>query len=357
MHPLFFLVSFWAIAVSSIKTNRKLLNLIIAFLPFCIMIATRERWLTDDLSYYERWSDFYGMNFHDYFFLIGSSGKFEPGFWLLMQIPSFNTTTVLISTFYILTLIYVIYTFVPKKYYPFIVALVLFNAQLATSISARRMTIAMCLFMIAVVLKCKEKRLFSVVCAVSAVLFHNTAVFMLPFIFFPLNFAEKHLKLVMLAVVSVIVLSLLFPGYFNELFIESAEESALEHYSKYAETSGSISSIGFLMKLIIAMVVGLAVFSYTKNTKTGSYSFMFLMAIIYLTLSVLNIGQARIKVYTSLFAFIFVILSYQKRHKEETKALLILFVALIAVGYILWYRRLGDYGDYFSEYSSFLFKK
>ena len=355
MHPLFWGVSFWAIFVSGLKMKGKLLNLILAFIPFYIMIATRISWLPDDPNYFEHWSVYHGMDFPRYLLSMGSGGNFEPGFWLLEQIPSFNATTVLISTLYVITLIYVIYTFVPQKYYPLILALVFFNPQFATSLSARRTTVAMCLFMVAVVLKCKEKRLFSIALAVLSVLFHNTAVIMLPFIFLPLNFAEKHLKLVLLGTVSIISLTLIFPGFFNELLIDTAEDTALEHYNKYAETSGSVSSLGILQELFVAIIIGLVILSYTKISKTGSYSFLFLMALVYLLLSMLNIGQARIKVYSSLYAFIFIILSYRQRHRYETQSLLILFVNLIAIGYVLWYRRLGDYEGSFSHYSSFLF--
>lgn len=355
MHILFFIVSFWAIFVSSLKMKKKLLNLIIAFLPAYIMIATRISWLPDDPNYYEHWNIFHGFTFSEYLISMGSGGKFEPGFWLLEQIPSFNAITVLISTLYVFTLIFVIYTFVPTKYYPFVVALVFFNSQFATSLSARRTTVAMCLFMIAVVLKCKEKRLLSMFIAVSSVLFHNTAVFMLPFIFIPLNFAEKHFKLVMLGVVSVIILAMMFPGFFSDLFIENSEETALGHYAKYAETSGTISLAGIILQLFTTIIILFVVLSYTQNPKSGSYSFFFLMALVYFLLSILNIGQARIKVYSSLFAFIFVIQSYLQRHNETTKALLILFVTSMTIGYLLWYQKLGDYEGSFSNYSSFLF--
>lgn len=354
MHPLFFLVAFWAIIVSGLKMKGGLLKLIVAFLPFYIMIATRVRWLPDDPNYYEHWNVFHGMNFQGYLLSMGSGGKFEPGFWLLEQIPSFNATTILISTLYICTIVYVIYTLVPKKYYPFVVSLVFFNPQLATSLSARRTTVAMCLFMIAVILKCKEKRILSIIVAVLSVLFHNTAVFMLPFILLPLNFAEKYLKLVVLGVISVVVLSLLFPGFFNELFMESAEDTALGHYAHYAETSDSVSFAGILQVLFVAAIVGLALLCYTRNQKTDSYSFIFLMAVVYLSLSMLNIGQARIKVYSSLFTFIFIIISYQHRPKGETKSLLILFVLYMVMGYLLWYQKLDAYEGCFSQYSSFL---
>lgn len=356
MHPLFFIVAIWAIIVSGLKMKGGLQTLIVAFLPFYIMIATRVSWLPDDPNYYEHWNVFHGMNFADYIWSMGSGGKFEPGFWLLEQIPSFNVTTILISTLYICTIIYVIYTLVPKKYYPFVVSLVFFNPQLATSLSARRTTVAMCLFMIAVILKCKEKRILSIIVAVLSVLFHNTAVFMLPFILLPLNFAEKNFKLVVLGVVSFGVLSLLFPGSLNELFIESAEDTALEHYAHYAETSGSVSFAGILQLLFVAAIVGFALLCYKMNLKTDSYSFIFLMAIVYLSLSMLNIGQARIKVYSSLFTFIFIRISYQHRPKGETKSLLILFVLYMVMGYLLWYQKLDAYEGSFSQYSSFLLK-
>ena len=355
MHILFFLVSFWAIFVSSLKIKKNLLNLIIAFLPAYIMIATREKWLTDDVNYYEHWNAFHGMKFSDYLFFMWSGGKIEPGFWLIEQISSFNATTFFISTIYIVTLIFIIYTFVPKKYYPFVVAFVFFNPQFATSISARRTTVAMCLFMIAVVLKCKEKRLFSIILAVSSVLFHNTAVFMLPFILMPIKYVENKFKIVVLGVLLVFILNITFPDFFNELFIDSTEDTLLEHYGRYAETGGVLSFVGFLYRFFIAIILFFVVLSYTKSPKGRIYSFFFLMTLVYLLLSMLNMGQARIKVYSSLFASMFVILSYHHRHKKETQVLLILFIAFITICYILWYQKLGNYGEYFSQYSSFLF--
>lgn len=352
-------MSFWAIVVSSIRMNNKLLNLIIAFLPAYIMIATRIIWLPDDLSYVEHWNEFNGMSFSEYFLLGLSTGKFEPGFWLIEQIPSYNATTALISTLYVATQIYVIHTFVPKKYYPLVLTLIFFNPQFATSLSARRTTVAMCLFMIAVVLKCKEeqkKRLFPTVLAMSSLLFHNTAVFMLPFIFIPLHFAEKHLRMVFLGFVSLFLLTIMFPGFFHELFVDNVEDTMLEHYAKYAETGGSLSLFGIIRNIFIVLIAVLVLLSYIKNYKNGSYSFMLLLTLVYLSFSILNIGQARIKVYSSLFTFIFIVLSYHHRHCKETQLLLLLFTVFILGNYVLWYQKLGGYGGFYSQYNSFLFE-
>lgn len=356
MHVLFFIVAFWAILVSSLKMNNKLLNLIIAFIPAYIMIATRINWLPDDPNYYEHWMIFHGTTFSEYLLSMGSGSKFEPGFWLLEQIPSFNFTTVLISTLYISTLIYVIYSLVPEKYYPFVIALVFFNPQFATSLSARRTTVAMCLYMIAVVLKSKGGIVVPIILAILAVLFHNTAVFMLPSIFIPLNFAEKHLNLVELGIIAVMALTILFPDFFAELFIENSEDTALEHYAHYAKTSSSLSLAGLVQELFIATMVVLAIQRYKVCPKNNGYSYIFIIAMVYFLLSMLNIGQARIKVYSSLFAFAFIALSYQQRSKNNnSQTLFILFVVFMIFSYFLWYQKLDGYPDSFSVYSSFLF--
>lgn len=353
MNTLFYIVAFWAIGISLTKIKNNLLKLIIALLPFFLMIAFRDVWLPDDLSYRDSWNWHNHVSLSQYISAGGHNGKLEPGYWLIAQLP-FEATTFVIALISISAQIFVMYRLCPDKYYFLVFALYFFNAEFAAGISARRSCVAIAIFITAITLKVEGKRLWPIGLILIAGLFHRSAFILLPFLLLPLDVIDRYYKIMIAIFLIVLVVVVQNAVLINTLMIGSLEESSFESYLYYyGDSIEGGFGIGKFIWLAIAL---LAIYTYTKTPKNKQYSFVFFIAMVYLMLHLLpEIGLGRIYAHFSFLTFIFIAMSLQKNNKFYVKALALVFSVYVIRGFMVFLKLAADYEGVFQEYSSVLF--
>lgn len=352
MAAIYYIVSFWAIFVGSVKMKDRLLQLLLAILPLFIMMAVRASWLPDDVNYFEfSWSYDHGRSLSEYIIVNSLGGKLEPGFWLINQLP-FQWTTVITSFIAVSGIIIGMYYFVPQKYYSLFFFLFLYNPQFFDTISARRFSIVVTIFIISVLLKTKGRKILPVILMIISGFFHNTGFLFALFLLIPLHIAEKHFKLTIMVFSVVAAIFIVYPQLFLDTIISQAEDSAFEHYKDYSEVSGL--TVGGLLALILNMIMAaFAILSYRKTPKDNVYSYMFIMALIYYLSRLINMSTfSRISGVVMLFTIVFLLSSIMRKKIWPSQVLIILSVLVTLYSYIRFLDGVPTMNGFYANYSS-----
>ncbi len=352
MAAIYYIVSFWAIFVGCAKMKDRLLQLILALLPLFIMMSVRVSWLPDDVGYFDfSWSPDHSRSLSEYILVNLSGGKLEPGYWLINQLP-FQWTTVITSLIAVSGIIIGMYIFVPQKYYSLSFFLYLYNPLFFDTISARRFSIVVTLFIISVLLRTKGRKILPIVLMVVSGFFHNTGFILALFLLIPLHIAEKHFKLTIIVFSVVAAVFIVYPQLFMDTIISQAEDSAFEQYKDYSEVSRL--SVGGLLALILNMnMAALAIISYHKTPKDNIYSYMFIMALIYYLSRLINMSIfSRITGVIMLFNIVFLISSIRRKKIWSSQVLIILSVLITLYSYIRFLDGVPTMNGFYANYSS-----
>lgn len=357
MHPLFFVSTLWAILYCSFASGDKIRRLIISMLPLAVMVSTRVNWLPDDSSYEVLWEVEHYMDLKQYI-AFSQDRKFEPGFWLIEQLP-FNITTLVISVIYIGAIIVFCINFVPEKYYSIFLAFSIYNAQFCSSISARRSCVVISLFLIAMCLKLHKKDYYAIFLVFLSGLFHRTGYFMLPLVFIPLDFAQKHFKILVSCTLVIIGLVIAVPSFFNTFLYDALEDSEFSSYTYYLEAKDH--SMGhYLMQFFNIGLLSLCMYLYKKNgVNNEKYSLLFMLTLVSLCLNILpDIGIGRIKAYVAFlkFAFICCTIHITRVSAEKTMANLMTlgFIVFAIYDYLWFLGAIKSYNGSFINYDSWI---
>lgn len=357
MHPLFFVSTLWAILFSSFANVDKIKRLVISLLPLLVMTATRVNWLPDDSSYEVLWDVEHYMDFKQYI-AYAQDRKFEPGFWLIEQLP-FNMTTLLISSLYIVAIIVFCVTFVPDNYYSVFLAFSIYNAQFCSSISARRSCVVISLFLIAMCLKLHRKNYYAILVILLSGLFHRTGYFLLPLALIPLDFAKKHLKVLFVSTVVIIGLVVAVPSFFNNFLNDALEDSSFSSYTYYLEAKDH--SIGhYVMQFFNIGLLYLCIYIYKMcDSDSDKYSLLLLITVVSLCLSILpDIGIGRIKAYIAFLKFAFICytihITRESAEKKLANLMTLGFIVFAIYDYSWFLGAIKSYNGSFINYESWI---
>lgn len=149
-----------------------------------LMMAFRTNW-GGDYEAYENWFDFFnGFNANELAQLTEDETRSEIGYRFLCLIcPSFRVVLIVSTLFYCITLYFFFKEFIPEKYFPYAFTFLFFDKHLLMGSSSIRTAIAVCFFLIAVILLARNRnKIWSILSIAIGSLFHTGILILLPIV-------------------------------------------------------------------------------------------------------------------------------------------------------------------------------
>lgn len=146
-----------------------------------LMMAFRTNW-GGDYEPYENWFNFFhGLSSDELSQMTETDTRSEIGYrFLCMICPSFRVVLIVTTLFYCVTLFFFFKEFIPEKYFPYAFTFLFFDKHLLMGSSSIRTEIALCFFLIAIILLVKRRRLWAAVLIPMGSVFHTGVLLMLP---------------------------------------------------------------------------------------------------------------------------------------------------------------------------------
>jgi len=311
-----------------------------------LMMAFRTNW-GGDYAAYENWYDlFNGLNASELSQMTEDETRSEIGYRFLCLIcPSFRAVLIVSTLFYCITLYFFFKEFIPEKYFPYAFTFLFFDKHLLMGSSSIRTEIAVCFFLIAVILLARNRnKIWSILSIAIGSLFHTGILILLPVVLIrssAIRISKQFLLLFsgILAVASII---------FANQIVAAADylTSSIGIFNRYEEyleedvdTSLGLGIVFVVMEII--MLIPLIDISSTKGYSDKDYT-MLKLAIVWIFLMIAPSFGLSERLFFYLDYMILATVPIVHR-KYQDKAMASVFKYYLLV-YYLWvfYHYMGD---------------
>lgn len=262
----YLILSVYIVFISFFFQRKKILLILLTFVPLLLFFGTRVDMGVDYDGYLEQFELQHDWSF-DQYLLSFLGGKFEPGFFLLVKLfPTFNSLIFGCTALLLVPVAIFFYDFIPSKYYPLAFILYLFNPSIFESFIAMRSGVVVGLFLLAVVLRNRGlKKIAFVIVAVCGT-FHMSGFFLTPFFLMTDTFLKKHFKLltivIVLLMVSALFSSTLFGDFVGQISRSVGEVNVYEGHIKTGNVGlgfylFNLIRVGFVIYILILIRNGI----------------------------------------------------------------------------------------------------
>ena len=313
-------LAFYVLIVSIFFSKNKKIMFLMVFVPLLLFWGTRMDFGVDYSSYKDKFEYQHEWDIMTYLVSV-LSGKFEPGYFLLMKIaPDFNSLVFICALIYTIGLVIFFYELLPSKYCTLALFLFLFFPLSYQAVQTMRSSITLSLFLMACVAKMKGDMKVAVILASISATFHMSGLLLL-FLLLPKNeaLAKRHDTLTLFTCFFVII-ALLIPNFWASIlksFVGQVDNFSDAYESYIYERS---IGIGFYLLSLMRFGCVLYVLSLLKRkVLSGNYIWIAWLSILYYILQLIQNVEITYRFCTYLY-FITIILKCYVLKVDKTKA-------------------------------------
>lgn len=254
-----------------------------------LMMAFRTNW-GGDYTAYENWFDlFNSYNAKELAQLTEEETRSEIGYRFLCLIcPSFRAVLIVSTLFFCITLFFFFKEFIPEKYFPYAFTFLFFDKHLLMGSSSIRTEIAVCFFLLAVILLVKKRRLWSILLIVIGSLFHTGILILLPIVLIRSGMVKINKQILLLFCGILAVASIVFANQIVAAADYMTSSIGLfNRYEEYLEEAVDVSlGLGIVFVIMeIILLIPLIDISSTKGYSDKDY-LMLKLAIVWIFLMI-----------------------------------------------------------------------
>lgn len=242
------------------------------------MMAFRTNW-GGDYSAYENWYNFFnGLGARELSQMTEDETRSEIGYrFLCLVCPSFRTVLIISTLFFSITLFFFFKEFIPEKYYPYAFTMLFFDKHLLMGSSSIRTGIAVCFFLLAVIMLSRNRRIWSILLIFLGALFHTGILILLPIVLIGNGSIRIPKKILLFLFFLIAVASIIFA---NQIVAAAdyltSSISIFNRYEEYMEEAVNISlGMGIVFVIMdIILLIPLVDISSSKGYAGKDYTIL-----------------------------------------------------------------------------------